>query len=120
MNKKSIDKIEIFSLDFSYSSFLKDIFEIKSIDKFMDYIINDTNDYIILVDKLFELCWYVFIDEIIINKNKFIDFYSMILKKIYNKKVTNDKLEELINENIKKYLIEKNNINYHKIILESI
>ena len=37
MNKKSIDKIEIFSLDFSYSNFLKDIFEIKSIDKFIDY-----------------------------------------------------------------------------------
>jgi hypothetical protein len=121
MNKKSIDKIEIFTLDFSYSSFMKDIFEIKSIDKFIDYINNDIQkDNIYLINKLFEICWYVFIDEIIINKNKFIDFYSDILKKIYNIKITNDKLEVLINDNIKKYLIEKNNINYHKIILESI
>ena len=120
MNKKSIDKIEIFQLDFSYSYILKDIFQIKSIDKFIDYVINDISNEIYLVDKLIELFWYVFIDDIIINKNKFIDFYSKVLKKVFNKKIENDKLEVLINDNIKKYLIEKNNINYHKIILESI
>ena len=121
MNKKSIDKIETYTLDFSYSDFLKNIFEIKSIDKFIDFITNDIDkEDKFLINKLFEIFWYVFIDEIIINKNKFIDFYSDILKKIYNTKITNDKLEVLINDNIKKYLIEKNNINYHKIILESI
>jgi hypothetical protein len=120
MNKKSIDKIETYTLDFSYSNFIKEIFQIKSIDKFIDYINNDVNNNIYMVNKLFEVFWYVFIDEIIINKNKFIEFYADVLKKIYNKKATNDKLEVLINDNIKKYLIEKNNINYHKIILESI
>jgi hypothetical protein len=64
--------------------------------------------------------WYVYIDEIIIKKDKFVNFYVDILNYRYNKKITNQKLEIIINENIKKYLIEKNNINYHKIILESI
>jgi len=121
MNKKSIDKIEVFTIDFTYSYVLKDIFKIKSIDKFIDYVSNDINKKsITLIDKLFEICWYVLIDDIIMNKNNFINFYSNILKNTYKKNISNDKLEELINQNIKKYLIEKNNINYHKIILESI
>jgi len=123
MNKKSIDKIDIFTLNFNYNNFFKDIFNIKNLDEFMNYVNNDienddTNIY--TADRLLEYVWYVFIDEIIINKNKFINFYVNVINIRYNKKITNDKLEVIINENIKKYLIEKNNINYHKIILESI
>jgi hypothetical protein len=62
-----------------------------------------------------EYSWYVFIDDIIINKDKFLKFYENILD-VKNK----DKLELIYNENIKKYETEKNNINYHKIILDSI
>jgi len=121
MDKKSIDKIEVFTLNYTYSNILKDIFKIKSIDKFIDYINNDIKkENITLINKLFELFWYVFIDEIIINKDIFLNFYNEVLKNIYSKKISNDKLEVLINNNIKKYIIEKNNINYHKIILESI
>jgi hypothetical protein len=123
MNKKSIDKIDIFTLNFNYNNLLKDIFNIKDLDNYMNYLINDidkSEDSIYLINNLLEYVWYVYIDEIIINKDKFISFYVNILNTRYNKKITNQKLEIIINENIKKYLIEKNNINYHKIILESI
>ena len=52
MNKKSIDKIETYTLDFSYSNFIKEIFQIKSIDKFIDYINNDVNNIDELQGKL--------------------------------------------------------------------
>jgi len=39
---------------------------------------------------------------------------------IYKKNISVDKFEIIYNDNIKKYTIEKNNINYHKIILEYI
>lgn len=123
MNKKSIDKIDIFTLKFNYNNLLKDIFNIKDLDHFINYINNDIDkdeDNQYLIDRLLEYVWYVYIDEIIIHKNKFINFYLNIVNTRYNKKTTNNKLETIINENIKKYLIEKNNINYHKIILESI
>ena len=123
MNKKSIDKIDIFTLNFTYNNLLKDIFNIKNLDDFINYMNNDINkeeEQIYLIEKLLEYVWYVYIDEIIINKDKFLNFYIKILNSRYNKKITNQKLEIIINENIKKYLIEKNNINYHKIILESI
>ena len=123
MNKKSIDKIDIFTLNFTYNNLLKDIFNIKNLDNYINYMKNDiekSEDNIYLIDKLLEFVWYVYIDEIIIKKDKFVNFYVDILNFRYNKKVSNQKLENIINENIKKYLIEKNNINYHKIILESI
>jgi len=123
MNKKSIDKIETFTLKFTYNNYLKDIFNLKDINQFMNYINNDIQnkkENIFLLDRLLEYCWYVYIDEIIINKNEFINFYLKILIERYNKKISNDKLEILINNNIKNYLIHKNNINYNKIILESI
>jgi hypothetical protein len=123
MNKKSIDKIDIFTLNYTYNNLLKDIFNIKNLNEFIIYINNNINtddDNIYLLNRLFEYIWYVFIDEIIMNKNEFINFYKKILNSKYNKKVTNEKLELIINENIKKYLVEKNNINYHKIILDSI
>ena len=41
MNKKSIDKIEIMTLDFNYLSFLKDIYNIKNLNDFMSFITND-------------------------------------------------------------------------------
>jgi hypothetical protein len=67
-----------------------------------------------------EYSWYVFIDEIIINKDKFLKFYeNIIIKKNGDEKIKS-KLELVYNENIKKYSTEKNNINYHKIILDSI
>jgi hypothetical protein len=123
MNKKSLDKIDIFSLDYTYNTFIKEIFNIKNLDEFMTYINNDIdkiyeNEHI--YNRLLEYCWYVFMDEIIINKNKFINFYVNILSKIYKINIQMDKFEKLYNDNIKKYIIEKNNINYHKIILESI
>jgi len=123
MNKKSIDKIDIFTLNFTYNNLLKDIFNIKNLDNYINYMKNDiekSEDNIYIIDKLLEFVWYVYIDEIIIKKDKFVNFYVDILNYRYNKKITNQKLEIIINENIKKYLIEKNNINYHKIILESI
>ena len=123
MNKKSIDKIDIFTLNFTYNNLLKDIFNIKNLDNYINYMKNDiekSEDNIYLIDKLLEFVWYVYIDEIIIKKDKFVNFYVDILNFRYNKKISNQKLENIINENIKKYLIEKNNINYHKIILESI
>jgi hypothetical protein len=123
MNKKSIDKIDIFTLNFTYNNLLKDIFNIKNLDNYINYMKNDiekSEENIFLIDKLLEIVWYVYIDEIIIKRDKFINFYVDILNSRYNKKITNQKLEIIINENIKKYLIEKNNINYHKIILESI
>jgi hypothetical protein len=123
MNKKSIDKIDIFTLNFTYNNLLKDIFNIKNLDNYINYMKNDiekSDENIFLIDKLLEIVWYVYIDEIIIKRDKFINFYVDILNSRYNKKITNQKLEIIINENIKKYLIEKNNINYHKIILESI
>ena len=67
-----------------------------------------------------EYGWYVFIDEIIINKNTFINFYIQIIKKIYNKQISFEKFEIIYNDNIKLYLKEKNNLNYHKIILNTI
>ena len=124
MNKKSIDKIDIFTLDVNYKSFMFDIFKLHNLDEFMNNLNNELTDSknksIHLYNRLLEYCWYVYMDEIIINKIKFIDFYVKILKKIYNITTTNDKIEKLYNENIKSYVKEKNNINYHKIILESI
>jgi len=124
MNKKSIDKIDIFTLDVNYKSFMFDIFKLHNLDEFMNNLNNELTDSknksINLYNRLLEYCWYVYMDEIIINKIKFIDFYVKILKKIYNITTTNDKIEKLYNENIKSYVKEKNNINYHKIILESI
>ena len=124
MNKKSIDNIDIFTLDVNYKSFMFDIFKLHNLDEFMNNLNNELTDSknksINLYNRLLEYCWYVYMDEIIINKIKFIDFYVKILKKIYNITTTNDKIEKLYNENIKSYVKEKNNINYHKIILESI
>ena len=123
MNKKSIDKIDTFTLNFSYHELLKDIFNLNSLGKFMNYIINDINandSNISLINKLLELCWYVYMDEILIDKNNFIKFYNEVLETKLKKNSIITTLEVIINENIKKYLIEKNNINYHKIILESI
>jgi len=123
MNKKSIDKIDIFTLNFTYNNFFKDIFNINNLDDFINYINNDIykdKNKFFLIERLFEYVWYVYIDEIIINKDKFINFYKNIISTYYNKNIKNDKLELIINDNIRKYLIEKNNINYHKIILESI
>ena len=123
MNKKSIDKIDTFTLNFSYNELLKDIFNLNSLGKFMNYIINDINandSNISLINKLLELCWYVYMDEILIDKNNFIKFYNEVLETKLKKNSIITTLEVIINENIKKYLIEKNNINYHKIILESI
>jgi hypothetical protein len=122
MNKKSLEKIDIFTLDFTYDKILKEIFGLNNLNIFMDYIngmIND-KDSENLITKLLEICWYVFIDEIIINKNNFVDFYNNVIEKGYKINSKPDKLEIIISENIKKYMIEKNNINYHKIILESI
>jgi hypothetical protein len=122
MNKKSIDKIDIFTLDVNYKSFMFDIFKLHNLDEFMNNLNNELTEYksINIYNRLLEYCWYVYMDEIIINKIKFIDFYIKILKEVYNISITNDKFEKLYNENIKNYVKEKNNINYHKIILESI
>ena len=123
MNKKSIDKIEIMTLDFNYSSFLKDIFNILNLDDFINFLGNEIQskeESIYIYDRLLEYCWYVFIDEIIINKNTFINFYIKILKKVYNKQISFDDFEKIYNDNIKLFLKEKNNLNYHKIILHSI
>lgn len=123
MNKKNLDKIDNFTLNYNYSNFFKNIFGLNTFDQTIIYVKNDLiNDpeNIILIERFMEYIWYVFIDEIIINKNKLINFYSEILLKLYNKKSSLDKLELIINENIKKYLVQKNNINYHKIILDSI
>jgi len=122
MNKKSLEKIDIFTLDFTYDKILKEIFGLNNLNIFMDYIngmIND-KDSENLITKLLEICWYVFIDEIIIKKNNFVEFYNNVIAKGYKINSKPDKLEIIISENIKKYMIEKNNINYHKIILESI
>ena len=119
MDKKNIN---IFTLKYEYDSFLK-IFNIKNLNELMNYItnnINKINDNDIILNRLMEYSWYVFIDEIIINKDKFLIFYEKILKENGNKKVVKNKLELIYNENIKKYDTEKNNINYHKIILDSI
>ena len=114
MNKKSIDKIDIFTLDVNYKSFMFDIFKLHNLDEFMNNLNNELTDSknksINLYNRLLEYCWYVYMDEIIINKIKFIDFYVKILKKIYNITTTNDKIEKLYNENIKSYVKEKNNI----------
>ena len=116
MNKKSIN---IFTLNYEYETFLKEIFNINNINDLMNYITNNlknkkhTND--ITLNRLMEYSWSVFIDDIIINKDKFLKFYENILD-VKNK----DKLELIYNENIKKYETDKNNINYHKIILDSI
>lgn len=123
MNKKSIDKIEIMTLDFNYSSFLKDIYNIINLNDFISFITNDIQkkeESIYIYDRLLEYGWYVFIDEIIINKNTFINFYIQIIKKIYNKQISFEKFETIYNDNIKLYLKEKNNLNYHKIILNTI
>ena len=123
MNKKSIDKIDIFTLDINYIYFMKNIFNINNLDEFISFINNDLDGDLksqYIYDRLFEYCWYVFMDEIIIYKNKFIDLYVKILTTIYKKDISNDKFEIIYNSNIKKYILEKNNINYHKIILEYI
>ena len=59
-------------------------------------------------------------DEIIIKKNVFINFYLDILMRVYKKDVLINDFEEIYNNNIKLYIKEKNNINYHKIILDTI
>jgi len=122
MNKKSIDKIDIFTLDVNYNSFMLDIFKLHNLDEFINNLNNELTEYksINVYNRLLEYCWYVYMDEIIISKAKFIDFYVKILKEVYNITTTNEKFEKLYNENIKNYVKEKNNINYHKIILESI
>jgi hypothetical protein len=123
MNKKSIDKIDIFTLDINYIHFMKNIFNINNLDEFISFINNDIDGdlkSLYIYDRLFEYCWYVFMDEIIIYKDKFIDLYVKILSTIYEKDISKDKFEIICNSNIKKYIIEKNNINYHKIILEYI
>lgn len=123
MNKKTIDKIDIFTLDFTYTDLIKDIFKLTNLDNFISFINNDISEdkfSINLLNRLLEYSWFVFIDEIVINKDKYVNFYKMILEKYYDKRVKLDVLENIINDNIKKYLIQKNNINYHKIILESI
>ena len=123
MNKKSIDKIDIFTLDINYINFMKNIFNINNLDEFINFINNDIDGdlkSLYIYDRLFEYCWYVFMDEIIIYKDKFIDLYVKILSTIYKKDISKDKFEIICNNNIKKYIIEKNNINYHKIILEYI
>ena len=117
MNKKNIN---IFTLKYEYDTFLK-IFNIKNLNELMNYItnnINKINDNDIILNRLMEYSWYVYIDEIIINKDKFLTFYEKILKG--KKEKIREKLEIIYNENIKKYDTEKNNINYHKIILDSI
>lgn len=123
MNKKSIDKIDIFTLEVNYIDFMKNIFNINNLEEFINFINNDIDEdlrNIYIYDRLFEYCWYVFMDEIIIYKNKFIELYIKVLNMIYKKNTSVDKFEIIYNENIKKYTIEKNNINYHKIILEYI
>ena len=123
MNKKSIDKIDIFTLEVNYIDFMKKIFNINNLEEFINFINNDIDEdlrNIYIYDRLFEYCWYVFMDEIIIYKNKFIELYIKVLNMIYKKNTSVDKFEIIYNENIKKYTIEKNNINYHKIILEYI
>jgi hypothetical protein len=123
MNKKSIDKIEIMTLDFNYSSFLKDIYNIKNLNDFISFITHDIQkkeESVYIYDRLLEYGWYVFIDEIIINKNTFINFYIQIIKKVYNKDISFENFEIIYNDNIKLYLKEKNNLNYHKIILNTI
>jgi hypothetical protein len=123
MNKKSIDKIEILALDFNYESFFKDIYNINSLKEFIDFISNDIDkviENIYTYDRFLEYSWYVYMDEIIIKKDIFINFYINILKKVYNKDVSIKKFEEIYNNNIKLYIKEKNNINYHKIILDTI
>jgi hypothetical protein len=123
MNKKSIDKIEIMTLDFNYSSFLKDIYNIKNLNDYISFITHDIQkkeESAYIYDRLLEYGWYVFIDEIIINKNTFINFYIQIIKKVYNKDITFENFEIIYNDNIKLYLKEKNNLNYHKIILNTI
>lgn len=117
MNKKNIN---IFTLKYEYDTFLK-IFNIKNLNELMNYITNNINkisDNDIILNRLMEYSWYVYIDEIIINKDKFLTFYEKILKG--KKEKIREKLELIYNENIKKYDTEKNNINYHKIILDSI
>jgi hypothetical protein len=116
MNKKSIN---IFTLNYEYNSFLKDIFYINNLNDLMNYITNNLNKTTdtVTINRLMEYSWYVFIDDIIINKDKYLKFYENVILKNDKKR---DKLELIYNENIKKYNTEKNNINYHKIILDSI
>lgn len=123
MNKKSIDKIEILALDFNYESFFKDIYNINNLTEFINYLQNDIdkvieNEY--TYNRFLEYCWYVYMDEIIIKKNVFINFYLEVLKRVYKKGVLINDFEEIYNNNIKLYIKEKNNINYHKIILDTI
>jgi len=126
MNKKSIN---IFTLNYEYDSFLKEIFNIKNLNELMNYItnninttnnINKTKDNNIILNRLMEYSWYVYIDEIIVNKDKFLKFYENIIIENKGDQKIRNKLELIYNENIKKYDTEKNNINYHKIILDSI
>jgi len=123
MNKKSIDKIEILALDFNYESFFKDIYNINNLTEFINYLQNDIDKVIENVytyNRFLEYCWYVYMDEIIIKKNVFINLYLEILKRVYKKDVLINDFEEIYNNNIKLYIKEKNNINYHKIILDTI
>jgi len=121
MNKKSIN---YFTLNYEYDTFLKNIFKIKNLNELMNYITNNINkskENESIINRLMEYSWYVFIDDIIINKDKFLKFYENIIigKSKMDQKIK-DKLELIYNQNIKKYETEKNNINYHKIILDSI
>ena len=121
MNKKSIN---LFSLKYEYDTFLKNIFNIKNLNELMNYITNNINkskESESIINRLMEYSWYVFIDDIIINKEKFLKFYENIIigKSKMDQKIK-DKLDLVYNQNIKKYETEKNNLNYHKIILDSI
>ena len=121
INKKSIN---FFTLNYEYDTFLKNIFNIKNLNELMNYITNSINkskESESIINRLMEYSWYVFIDNIIINKDKFLKFYENIIigKGKIDQKIK-DKLELIYNQNIKKYETEKNNINYHKIILDSI
>ena len=44
MNKKSIDKIDIFTLDVNYKSFMFDIFKLHNLDEFMNNLNNELTD----------------------------------------------------------------------------
>ena len=87
MNKKSIDKIDIFTLDVNYNSFMLDIFKLHNLDEFINNLNNEITEYksINIYNRLLEYCWYVYMDEIIINKVKFIDFFvSLFIYLIFN------------------------------------
>ena len=44
MNKKSIDKIDIFTLEVNYIDFMKKIFNINNLEEFINFINNDIDE----------------------------------------------------------------------------